>query len=48
MIYQIILLILVILNLSWISFLAFKGKKDWLLVFAFLELILGVLFALSI
>ncbi|HLC57915.1 MAG TPA: hypothetical protein VJH95_05050 [Candidatus Nanoarchaeia archaeon] len=48
MIQQTIILILVILNLVWLSFLAFKGKKDLLLIFAIIEAILGVLFALSL
>mgnify|MGYP001283193634 CR=1 FL=1 len=45
MILEIILLILIILNLGWVSFLAFMGKKNWLLVFAILEAVLGFLFA---
>lgn len=48
MIHNIILLILVILNLAWISILAFKGEKNLLLIFAVLEAILGILFALTI
>ncbi|MBI2508313.1 hypothetical protein HYV89_05165 [Candidatus Woesearchaeota archaeon] len=48
MIHQIILLIVIILNLGWISFLAFKGKKNLLLVFGLLEAVLGVLFALTV
>lgn len=48
MIYQIILLVLVILNLGWMSFLAFKGEKNTLIVFAILEVILALLFALAV
>jgi len=48
MIHQIILLIVIILNLGWTSFLAFKGKKNLLLVFGLLEAVLGILFALTV
>ncbi len=47
MIYRIILLVLVIINLGWMSFLAFKGEKNALMVFAILEVILAILFALT-
>ena len=47
MIYQTLLLIIVILNLAWISILAFKGKKNLLLIFAILEAVLSILFAVS-
>lgn len=44
MIVTVILLILIILNLAFMSILAFLGKKNWLLVFAIIEAILAILF----
>ncbi len=46
MILAIISLVLIILNLAFISVLAFLGKKDALLVFAIIEAILAILFAI--
>ena len=48
MIYQIILLVLVIINLGWMSFLAFRGEKNTLMIFAMIEFILAILFALTV
>ncbi len=45
MIFEIILLILIILNLANISILAFLEKKNSLLLFAIIEAFLGFLFA---
>jgi len=45
MIIEIILLVLIILNLGFISLLAFLGKKEFLLVFSIIEAFLGFLFA---
>ena len=48
MIGAVILLVLIILNLIFISVLAFLGKKNLLLVFAIIEAILAVLFPIML
>lgn len=48
MILAIVLLVLIILNLVFISVLAFLGKKNLLLVFAIIEAILAISFPLIV
>lgn len=48
MILAIILLVVIILNLMLMSVLAFLGKKNWLLLSAVVEAVLGILFALVV
>jgi len=45
MILEIILLVLIILNLAVVGVLAFLGKKNLLLVFAIVEAVLAIVFA---
>ena len=45
---EVILLVLIILNLVFVSILAFLGKKNLLLIFAVIEAILGFLFPLLV
>ncbi|MBS3163180.1 hypothetical protein J4427_00635 [Candidatus Woesearchaeota archaeon] len=48
MIFEVLLLVLIILNLVLISITAFLGKKNILLMLAILEAILAIVFALVI
>lgn len=48
MIIEIVLLVLIILNLILISIFAFSGKKNLFLIFAIIEAILSIMFALVV
>lgn len=48
MILEVILLVLIILNLVFVSVLAFLGRKNLLLTFAIVEAMLGFLFPILI
>ncbi|MBI4141655.1 hypothetical protein HY484_01895 [Candidatus Woesearchaeota archaeon] len=48
MIIEVILLIIIILNLMLMSILAFLGEKNWLLVSAIIEALLGIAFSLLV
>jgi len=48
MIIEIILLVLIILNLVLTSIFAFTGRKNLFLIFAVIEALLGILFAILV